>query len=65
MSDWKNNKDTYKQCPPTPYCYKPNPAHCYRPNSARRVNSVRELNRLLERIAELEKALGVSDDKDT
>jgi hypothetical protein len=46
MSDFINQTKTYKQYWMTPYCF--------RPMSSRRVNSVKELNRLMERIAELE-----------
>jgi hypothetical protein len=49
MSDFENQTKTYKQYWTTPYCF--------RPMSSRRVNSVKELNRLMERIAELEAAI--------
>jgi hypothetical protein len=46
MSDFINQSKTYKQDRKTQYCF--------RPMSSRRVHSVKELNRLTKRMAELE-----------
>jgi hypothetical protein len=51
MSNFINKGKTYKQYWKTQYCF--------RPMSSRRVNSVKELNRLTERIAKLEDGLWV------